>query len=665
MAGERRYTRIPPESTGDRVWMVHTATIGFEGQTDNNYQWKIGHHYHISGNGGPTMMVHLHGVEDNGTTGHIEVHFTKLDKFNNVEPIVGQNITDPDGVTVIATTTAIPGAGGKPYYDLYIPGQNIIGYDNPEYGMDVDITGSANVRFAEGLPQLDAWGKLRTSGAVQLGDYVFAQEAVLNDNFSPIELAGGYVDFSNTRHAVKVGVDYTVNPTDGFASSSTNAYHHYIAGSSHLYAGTARLNSPATAGAIRRWGYFDANNGFFFMVGSGGSDATDATGFSVVVRSNIPEALQKDTVIPRSDWNGDKLDGTGDSQVTLDLSKVNLWWIDVQWHGAGRVRFGVYEKGQRVVCHSYYQGNIQEQAMSQTASLPCCFAVKSTASLTTDLYIESWSAAVWSESTVDLRAYGAPATYASPHTTVDDTDWVYLFSLSPRELHSNGEVNHTLYTPTSISAYTFDSATGEEKTMDLKMEINAIHDEHSFTSIPGTNVDISTAGTSYQGGKTILQDMFRGKYQNVLTDTFNNFQYGAVKNFADDGGTVENTIVSIDTATPAVMSVSSRLMPRAPMTPTFPLNPDGYEITGTTNSNYDNKQVWVKPTGLTTAELYEDSGLTTPVNGTTLGAATGGNIKGFQGSRVIWSFYAKKIMADSANTDIKTMVIMNWKEIVQ
>jgi hypothetical protein len=27
MAGEREYTRIPPESTGDRVGMVHTAVI--------------------------------------------------------------------------------------------------------------------------------------------------------------------------------------------------------------------------------------------------------------------------------------------------------------------------------------------------------------------------------------------------------------------------------------------------------------------------------------------------------------------------------------------------------------------------------------------------------------------------------------------------------------
>ncbi len=187
MAGEKRFTRIPPESTGDRVWVVPTASVGFEGQNNVNYLWKIGQRYTISGNGGPTMTVHVHGVDENGASGAIAVHYSKNDEYNNVVPIAGQTITDPDGITAVATTAT-------PIYDVYITGQNVVGYDNPEYGLDVDITGSANIRFAEGLPQLDAWGKLRVSGGTQLGDYVFGQEAVFTDNFSPVELSGGYAD---------------------------------------------------------------------------------------------------------------------------------------------------------------------------------------------------------------------------------------------------------------------------------------------------------------------------------------------------------------------------------------------------------------------------------------------------------------------------------------
>ena len=195
------------------------------------------------------------------------------------------------------------------------------------------------------------------------------------------------------------------------------------------------------------------------------------------------------------------------------------------------------------------------------------------------------------------------------------------------------------------------------------MEINSVQQGTSFSAVAGTNVDLDTSGTSYEAGRIILQDMFRGEYNNVLTDTFNNFQYGAVKNFPDDGGTVENTIATIDTSTPAVMTVTGRLNAREPQTVTFPKNAGGYAITGTDNANYNGNTYYVKPTGVTTAELYTDSGLSSPVNGTTLGAATGGNIKGFQGSRVIWTFYAR---GNSAQTGAKTLaVIVNWKEIVQ
>jgi len=674
MAGERRFTRIPPESTGDRVWMVHTAEVGFENQNDANYKWKIGERYTISGNGGPTMLVHLHGVYDAGTTGLISVHYSKNDKFGNVSPIAGQTLTDPDGVTTVATTTS-------EIYDLYIPGQNIVGYDNPEYGMDVDITGSANVRFAEGLPQLDAWGKLRTNGATPLGQYVFSQENILTNNFSPSQIAGGYVSFSDTRKSVSIGInhlDAEFVAADGFAANSSNTYHHYTAGSSHLYAGTCRLNDPSATGTTRSWGMFDANNGFFFQVGTGGVNAVDDTGFNVVIRSSVPEAPVKDLKIPRADWNGDKLDGTGDSQAVLDLENANIWWIDIQWHGSGRVRFGTYVDGQRVVCHSYYHGNNYQYAMSQTASLNVCWSIKSTAATNSTLFMETWSASVWTESNIDLRTYGQPATYASSHATVTaniSDNWQYLFSLSPEELLSNGDVNHSLYAPTSISAYAFDLQGGSGGTgtggvdaiIDLKAEINSVHSGHNFALIPSTTLEVSTAGTSYESGKVVLQDMFRGRYNAELTDTYNNFQAGAVKNFSDDGGTKQNTITAITEATTAVITTSALLNLREPQSVTFPLNTSTYggklEIFGSSNTNY-NGLFYIKPTSATTAELYTDSALTTPVNSSAFGAFTGtATLKGFRGSRVIWSFFAKTRTA--LHDDVKLMVSVNWKEIVQ
>ena len=670
MAGEKRYTRIPPESTGDRVYMIHTAEIEFsdggKGGT-NPHTFVIGDRYDVQDF--PGDSVHVHGAYDRGDgTGILAVHYNKTAKYENNEPVAGKNIYIQGTTTIVGTVVEA--------YDVYIPGQNIMGYDNPEYGVDVDITGSMNMRFAEGLPQLDAWGKLRVNGATHIGDYVFGQEDVWTKNFSPTFLGGGSVLYDNNRNSVTIKIPAA--SADGFASNSSNAYHHYIAGSSHLYMGTARLSNPALTDVVRNWGMFDAENGFMFRL-------NNSAELGVVIRSNT-SGSRVDTFIPRSDWNGDKLDGTGDSQEVIDLSKDNIYWIDVAWHGAGRVRFGTYVDGQRVTCHSYYHGNRYTVAMSATTSLPVCWSVKATSAPAEECFIETWSASVWTESTVDLNEKGAPSTYASTHTTItaDVADpWQYLFSIAPKDVLPNGETNHTIYMPTSISAYAFDMDGANsgvfDAIIDLKAEINSVHEGHVFTDLPSTVAQVSTAGTSYENGKLFLNEMFRGRYNAELTDTFNNWQTGAVKNFADDGGTVVNNILSISTGSPATsapvitVAAGERVEVRdeaAQGTPAFPLNiaeyngrfefydiPSVPEISG----NY----YYVKPIAANQFEIYTDSALTTGATVTSTHLANEGTIKGFRGSRVIWSFFAKTRTGVHPTGPVKIMVTINWKEIIQ
>jgi hypothetical protein len=671
MSGERKYTRIPPESTGDRVYMVHTAEIEYNNKSTINptHSWVVGARYDIAGfNGG---KVHVHGVYESGDTGVLSVHYNKTAKFENSTPTVGSKISI-GGVEVADVAS---------FYDLYIPAQNIMGYDNPEYGLDVDITGSANVRFSEGLPQLDAWGKLRVSGATHIGDYVFGQEEALTNNFSPSQIQGGSVDYNDSRNSVTIKL---VGPSDpnhvdssGFAAITSNLYHHYVAGSSHLYMSTARLNNPTATGVVRNWGLFDSNNGFMFRVGADGL-------LYVVIRSSITGSTV-DNVISRSSWNGDKVDGTGDSQAILDLSKDNIYWVDIQWHGAGRVRFGTYIDGARVTMHSYYHGNNYESAMSQTASLPVCFSAKAVTGPSEDLFIETWSASVWTETDVDLNTKGVPSNFASTHTTITADaadDWQYLFSISPKVELPNGEVNHSLYMPTSVSAYAYDSAAtnGLDAIIDLKMEINSVHSGHSFSPISSSTVEVSTAGTSYGSGKALLQEMFRGRYQNETTDTFNNWQSGAVKNFSDDGGTIINNISSITTGNagaPPVVTVAAGERVEVRETGNngqgaveFPLNAaeyngryEFYDLTSVPELN--GQYVYVKPIAANQFEIYSDEALTTGFTVTSTHSANQGYVKGFRGSRIAWSAFAKTRTGVHPTGPVKLMVTINWKEITQ
>ena len=101
------------------------------------------------------------------------------------------------------------------------------------------------------------------------------------DNFSQVEIDTGYVNYDTTRKSVKVGYEAVGVTAATFAGNTSNTYHPYIPDSSHLWQGTFLLNSPSEGdgvdGATRRWGLFDADNGFFFQLEKDGHTAGTAS----------------------------------------------------------------------------------------------------------------------------------------------------------------------------------------------------------------------------------------------------------------------------------------------------------------------------------------------------------------------------------------------------
>ena len=64
---------------------------------------------------------------------------------------------------------------------------------------------------------------------------------------------------------------------------------------------------------------FDANNGIFFE--------DTGTGYQIVRRTYVTGSAV-DNVVAQSSWNGDKLDGTGESGYTLDPTKATIMFMD-------------------------------------------------------------------------------------------------------------------------------------------------------------------------------------------------------------------------------------------------------------------------------------------------------------------------------------------------
>jgi hypothetical protein len=431
--------------------MIHTAEIGFENQNDNNYNWKIGGMYTISGNSGPTMMVHVHGVQDNGTTGILSVHYSKADRLNNVEPIAGQTLTDPDGLTTVATTTSS-------IYDLYVPAQNVMGWDNPEYGWNIDRFGSGQIRFGEGPAELSAFNQLRTAQQQLLAEYLFLKDTN-PAAFSNALIGSATVTHEPTFQAVKLLVGDTTNDQ---ATHTSNLYHPALAGGSTVFTIATRLDTNTQAGLVQNWGAFDATDGFFFQ--------QNGSTLNVVHRKTF-EGSTTNNPIAQSDWNKDKLDGTGSSGMTLDVTKSNLYWIDYQHLGGGRIRWGVYYEGERLVCHEMYMENKASHNSISNPNRPICWAIKCTdgAQYTGDKFMYAYGASVYTESTADIMEEGALKLYDRSHTLDGNlTGAKYVFSARPVE-QINGLENHSLYLPKQLQVSAFDSTNAET---DRRVEVN-------------------------------------------------------------------------------------------------------------------------------------------------------------------------------------------------
>lgn len=73
----------------------------------------------------------------------------------------------------------------------------------------------------------------------------------------------------------------------------------------------------------------------------------------------------------QSDWNLDKFDGTGPSGYNVDLSKMQMFYIDYSWYGAGAVRWGMRATNGKVTyCHKVVNNNTNSEAYMRSGNLP-------------------------------------------------------------------------------------------------------------------------------------------------------------------------------------------------------------------------------------------------------------------------------------------------------
>ena len=284
------------------------------------------------------------------------------------------------------------------------------------YTINSDVTLKAT-------PQLDAFGRLRVSNPFTLFDS--QQRFGLDASFRSNVASGGSVTFIPTQSSANLTVTNTVG---SFAARESAYTFRYQPGKSLLTMMTFTM-APASPGNTRqRVGYFGQDNGFYVEL---------ANGLELVQRSNVTGTVALSNVA-QVNWNGDKLLGSGPSGLTLDITKSQILWVDMEWLGVGSVRMGFVINGLFILCHTFHHANLIPTAYITTACLPVRYEIQTlngAAPATSNL--TQICSTVMSEggATTPLTLYSNLCTFSA---TVGAATWVPVISvqLAPGRLDS-------------------------------------------------------------------------------------------------------------------------------------------------------------------------------------------------------------------------------------
>lgn len=166
----------------------------------------------------------------------------------------------------------------------------------------------------------------------------------------------------------------TVSATNtGTSFVQSYEYIPYQAGKSQLIFITGVIGA-AVANTVTEVGLFDANNGLILRQASNGT-------LSFVRRTSTSGSMVDSGAsneFPQSSWNLDKLDGTGASGITLDVTDTFILVIDAQFLAMGRVRAGFDIGGKIIFCHEQLHSNVISVPYMQTLTLPVQMLLTST-----------------------------------------------------------------------------------------------------------------------------------------------------------------------------------------------------------------------------------------------------------------------------------------------
>lgn len=330
---------------------------------------------------------------------------------------------------------------------------------------------------------LDAFGRARFSQPYTLFDSQNRYEK--NDLWAETTATGGTVTYTANESTVNLNV--TTSSGSEVVRQTYRSFS-YQPGKSLLTFNTFVMPT-AQANQRIRLGYFNTQNGVFLE-----RDGTTV----YIVRRTYVTGTAVDTRVAQTDWNGDKLNGTGDSGFTLDLTKAQIFWQDFEWLGVGSVRAGFVIDGQVIICHTFQNANNLTAVYMTTAILPLRYEITNTGATAASATLKQICSSVISEGGYEKKVALNVARMTAANASIG-TSFVPLVSLRLASGRTGAVVIPDGYSvlPTAASSVTFEIVLVKNPTLTGA----------SWVATTSTNVEADLSATSYTGG-TIVQQQF-------------------------------------------------------------------------------------------------------------------------------------------------------------
>ena len=213
--------------------------------------------------------------------------------------------------------------------------------------------------------------------------------------------------------------------------------------------------------------------------------------------------------VAQANWNVDTLIGNASasnpSGINLDVTKTQIFWMDIEWLGVGSVRCGFVINGVFIICHVFHHANLFDSVYMKTATLPLRYEITNTTSTSVASAMKQICSTVISEGGYAnrsiSRSVSTPLKSASAKA-VSDTSLTPMIAIRLRSDRADAVVS-----PKSFDVYGLSQA-AYKWALVLGPSLSG---STGFIQTGGESaVEYNTTATGLTGGTVVAEGVFVG-----------------------------------------------------------------------------------------------------------------------------------------------------------